>query len=565
LRFTALVGVIVLTMVAAACGSSSKKSSGNNSTSSGGGKTGGTLVFGAEQWPDCINPITQCANSSWLQWLVPIHVLPRLMELNDANQFVPSPLITEAPSTSNGGLTGSGSTFTVTYHLNPDAKWDDGTPITSADVAFTEQAFIKTTGSLSTAGYDKVTSIDSSNPQTVVIHFKQTYADWQDVLGGFSGVVLEKAKFPGGPDVGKEMQQTIGFSGGPWKLQSFSKDKEVLIRNPTYWDKDRIPKLDSVTFVPLTDQTQETQAIKTGQVSVIYPQPSSDNVPQLQGNGLKSSIGPTTQYENIWLNQKPGSPFADKNVRAGLTYAFDRQTFLNDIVKPFDPNVSMLNCAAWLPTVGPPWCTDPGPWSDVQPDSSKVAQAMQASGYAKDSSGIWAKNGKELQIKWMENNGNKRREDTQAEFIPLLAKQGFKISTDNSDSNTVFQKRLPAGDFQMSMFIQVASPDPSVTSILSCGQIPAAANQGQGQNDWWYCNKAADTLMFQSDKELDNTARLGQITNLDKILRNDYLLIPLYAFPAMGVWQPSQVSGPVDQYIKSPESIFWNMWAWSKT
>ena len=145
----------------AACGSSSKSGSNSNSSSNSGAPTG-SVVFGAEQWPDCINPITQCANSSWLQWLVPIHVLPRLAELDDHNNFVASPLLTELPSTSNGGVTGSGKTFTVTYNLNPAAKWTpDGTPITSADVEFTWQAFLKTTGSLSTAGYDQISSIDT--------------------------------------------------------------------------------------------------------------------------------------------------------------------------------------------------------------------------------------------------------------------------------------------------------------------------------------------------------------------------------------------------------------------
>ncbi len=159
---------------------------------------------------------------------------------------------------------------------------------------------------------------------------------------------------------------------------------------------------------------------------------------------------------------------------------------------------------------------------------------MQASGYAKDGSGIWAKDGKQLVLHWMANTGNKRREDTQAEFIPLLAKQGFKIVTDNSDDDTVFQKRLPAGDYDFSMFIQVASPDPTVTTILSCDSIPGPANKGQGQNDWWYCNPDADKLMKQSDEELDNAKRAPLIHQLDKILADDYLLIPLVRIPGDG-------------------------------
>src|SRR5207245_6051721 len=116
-----------LALVLSACGSSSKKTNKNNNTTSTGPK--GSVILGAEQWPSCVNPINQCANSSWLQWLVPIHVLPRLTELDEKNNFVASPLITEMPSTTNGGVTGAGKTFTVTYHLNPAAKWDDGTAI----------------------------------------------------------------------------------------------------------------------------------------------------------------------------------------------------------------------------------------------------------------------------------------------------------------------------------------------------------------------------------------------------------------------------------------------------
>jgi len=34
-------------------------------------KGDGKIVIGAEQWPDCLNPVTDCANSSWYQWIPP--------------------------------------------------------------------------------------------------------------------------------------------------------------------------------------------------------------------------------------------------------------------------------------------------------------------------------------------------------------------------------------------------------------------------------------------------------------------------------------------------------------
>ena len=553
--------LVALALVLAACGSSSKKSS-NSTGSSSNQKKGGALVIGAEQWPDCINPITQCANSSWLQWLVPIHVLPRLMELDKNNVFVASPLLTKAPSVSNGDVK-SGPPFSVTYHLNPKAVWSDGTPITSADVVFSLHAYNDTKGSLSTAGYDQVDFAKTTTPdaQTVNVVFKKVYADWQDVGGGFSGVILEKKMFPS-TDVSTSMQQSVTFSGGPWLLKSFNKSQEILVPNPKYWDTSRTPFLSQVTFVPRTDTNAEVQALKSGEVSAIYPQPAADNVPQLVGAaGVGTSFGATTQYENIWFNAKPGHPFADPKLRQAFSYAFDRQKFLDDIVKPFDPTVKMLNCAAWLPTVGS-WCDSPGPFSDIKFDSSKVDSIMTADGYTKVG-GIWSKGGKQLVIKWKENTGNKRREDTQAEFIPELAKQGFKLTTDNVSADTLFQQDLPTGNYDMSMFIQFTSPDPSVTAILSSGQIPGPANGGKGQNDWWYSNPKADDLMKSSDSELDNTKRADQIHSLDKILRDDNLNLPLYPFPSLLAWQTGKIDGPVTEFINNPESNFWNLYDWS--
>ena len=92
-----VVVMAALALVLSACGSSSKKSNNTkNPTSTG---PTGSVVLGAEQWPSCVNPINQCANSSWLQWLVPIHVLPRLTELDEKNNFVASPLLSAAIST----------------------------------------------------------------------------------------------------------------------------------------------------------------------------------------------------------------------------------------------------------------------------------------------------------------------------------------------------------------------------------------------------------------------------------------------------------------------------------
>ena len=63
-----------------------------------------------------------------------------------------APAGSEAPSSEPAG-TGEvpAGGMTVTYNLNPDAVWDDGTPITSADLECTYRASLNTPGSIRTA------------------------------------------------------------------------------------------------------------------------------------------------------------------------------------------------------------------------------------------------------------------------------------------------------------------------------------------------------------------------------------------------------------------------------
>ena len=115
--------------------------------------------------------------------------------------------------------------------------------------------------------------------------------------------------------------------------------------------------------------------------------------------------------------------------------------------------------------------------------------------------GCGAKDGTVPEIRWIINTGNKRREDTQALMIPELKKAGFNVVADNCDAACYFQQRLPALDYDLAMYINTASPDPTVTGIMACDQIPSPANNNQGQNTTGWCNEDASKLMVQSDQE----------------------------------------------------------------
>src|SRR5262249_35425964 len=155
-----------------------------------------------------------------------------------------------------------------------------------------------------TTGYNLIDSIDTSDPKTAVIKFKSVFVDWPDLFGGVYGGFFEKAAFPNAdpakPDLSKEMQDSIPFSGGPWILDSWSQDPAVFVRNDKWFGADDsarggVPLLDKVTIVPRLDQPTEIQSLLSGEVSAIFPQPSDqsllDQVSGTQGVTAKGADG----------------------------------------------------------------------------------------------------------------------------------------------------------------------------------------------------------------------------------------------------------------------------------
>ena len=57
----------------------------------------GQIVIGAEQWPGCLNPMTECANSSWYVWTVGFPLLPAIWDTTGEQTFEITNLVTEEP------------------------------------------------------------------------------------------------------------------------------------------------------------------------------------------------------------------------------------------------------------------------------------------------------------------------------------------------------------------------------------------------------------------------------------------------------------------------------------
>ncbi len=565
--FSLAVLTTAVVLGAAACGGGSGGGGGGAlntvaPTATGSPKPGGKAVFGAEQWPQCLNPVTDCTAASWYLYTIAEHVFPRLAAYSVNSTPEASPLITQLPSLDNGGITQN--PFTITYHLNPKAVWSDNTPITCNDVAFTWKAIMDTTGTYSTTGYDQIKSIDCAQPTTVKINFKSVWVDWVDIFGGALGYILEKAAFPNvnptKPDLKTEMNDSIPFSGGPWMVKSWSQDQAVLVPNPHYWDQK--PYLDQVTFVPREDQPSEINSLLAGDVAAIFPQPSNVSLlTQFNQNPNIKAVGANGNFvEALWI-QMDQPPMNDPKVRQAFAYAMDREAVINSVIRLNNPTAQVNNCGLWIPGQGP-WCPTPGPFAKYTYNPTMATQLLSQDGYTKGSNGIYEKGGKPLNITISTTAGNARRATTVALLQQKASAAGFGLQIKAYDPTDLFSNVAPQGNFQVALYAQGPIIDPSVTAVFSSNQIPTKGNNYAGENwDHWR-NPQADQLMAQSDQELDTAKRAQLIQQIGGLMAQDLPMLPVDTLPNVSAWRTDQIAGPVGAWNSSAYGLFFNMNQW---
>jgi peptide/nickel transport system substrate-binding protein len=280
------------------------------------------------------------------------------------------------------------------------------------------------------------------------------------------------------------------------------------------------------------------------------------------GPKVKFVVGGGTTYEGLWLNLSK-APLDDKSVREALFWATDRQAVIDTIIKPINPEAEPLNCAGWVPTVGK-WC-DNTDFADFHYDVAKAKKLLEDDGYKLGSDGIYAKNGKRLSLQFSTTAGNKGREDTQALLKEKWKAAGIEMVIKNFESpSPIFTDVLPKGNFSVSEYAQVASPDPSVAAIYGCDQIPTKANGYSGQNYDQWCNTEASELAHKADKTLDESERLDIIHKVGQFVRDDFVWLPMYQKPLITAWRTDKVAGPVGEYNSTALGGFYNMGDWSR-
>ncbi len=452
----------------------------------------------------------------------------------------------EDTTTTAGEEPGSDAAMRVTIDLAEEAVWQDGSPITAADLQCTWEASLNTPGVISTAGYDQIISVEAGeSDKQVVVEFSTVYAPYKTLFNP----IIQAASVEDCSDMSGDFLDAIDTSARPMILESWSPTQSVFVPNPNYWGDD-VATVERVVMVPFADGDTQNAALLAGEVDFIYPQFYAGITQALADPNVTNAVEFGGDYEAFYFQSDPnrGGPFADPIFREAFAKSIDREAVFQQIYIPLsDGQGEVLNCG---PIVPGPFCPDDAFGEQYDPEGA--AALLEGDGWTMNGEGLWEKDGEAPEVLWIINTGNTRRENTQAFLIPLLREAGFNVVADNCDAACYFQQRLPALDYDMAMYISTAPPDPSyLIPAFTCKNIPSDENNQQGQNSTGWCNEEASAMLEQSDITVDEDERAQLIKDALTLMADDYVMIPLFQFPKAGFWRTDKVGGPVDAELNN--------------
>ena len=517
---------------------------GGSASTSAGPKTGGRVVFGAEQEPPCLNGYLSGCNNTWTSWTVGTQYRGLMIEKPD---------FTFALDIAQSMKLVKTRPMTLAVKIKKQAVWSDGVPITAADFIYTWKQQVNPKNDVaSRSGWDsiKAVKVTGGGGKNFNIIFSKPYAAWKVVPGAqslypahalnsspdFNNVWLTNTN---NPKNGKPI------SNGPFIMTQYVKGQSMkFVRNPKWWGPHK-PYLNEVDFLFRTDTNTEIQAIRGGEVDAIYPQPQLQLIDLKSTPGLKIESNAGTTLEHLDFNEqlKGGMPLLRAPwFRQALSYAVNRQAVISQIYRKFNPKQQVLQNLTYGNSQKGLYVPH---FQKYVYSPAKVASLMTKHGCNKGGDGIWVCNGTKASVKYGTTTGNKLRELVQ-EIVQAQAKNaGIQFVTDN-DPSRLFFPRVSDGNYQIAMFAWVGSGDPAgQTDIYGIG----------GGSNWKGYNSVKVTNLFKaSDAELNPTKRTALVNAADANMAANVPTLPVVQKPTFlvyktkihGIRDNSSLQGPTD-------------------
>lgn len=156
-----------------------------------------------------------------------------------------------------------------TFHLRPNLKWSDGQPFSSADVAFTLNAFAKFNTYLVKV-LPNIDRAETPDANTFVLHLKEPQSAALEAFDKEIFPLMPKHIYDG-TDIPTNPANRAPVGLGPYKFVKWEEGRGITFaRNEHFWDQPK-PYLDSVVAVFIPNVQQQQNALYRGEIDVLRP------------------------------------------------------------------------------------------------------------------------------------------------------------------------------------------------------------------------------------------------------------------------------------------------------
>jgi peptide/nickel transport system substrate-binding protein len=474
-------------------------------------------------------------------------------------------LAAEIPSVEKGTwkLNTDGSMDT-TWKLRPNIKWQDGTPFTSEDLAFTYQVFRdKDLPSTQSSAMVQMESVTTPDPQTFVIHWAKTdtRADQPPGLFPIAKHLLgdiyrtDKASLP------THAYFTTDFVGlGPYRLARWDAGvQQELVRFDDYYMGR--PPLDRVILKYVRDPSALVANILAGSVDAIgaVDLEAATEVKR-RWEGTQNQVTPQQQSEfarlEIQFRPEFSSPknglATNRDVREALYRAVDKPAMAEVMTQGLSPVAD-----SWFPPNHP---LRPERVPQFPLDLNRAQQLLNQAGWQRGSDGILVdrNTGERFEVEiW----GQARAVDERVQAI--LADQwkalGVQASVQTIPTARADDREFEAtrpggrvGNLSLRRFLW--------DNYLSSKEAATAANRWGGRNKLAYSNSQVDALQDKLTIAIDAREQKALHQQIVEIAMNDIATMPFY-------WQisPMLTLAGVKNVFASGDSVSThNVFQWDK-
>ena len=338
---------------------------------------------------------------------------------------------------------------------------------------------------------------DSFLPINLTNLFIASPAKWQKLYEAADGTDAKAKSQAAWTAFAKDASGT-----GPWKMASFTpRERLELVRNPDYWDKARVPKVDKMLLLPMPEANARTAALLSGQVDWIEA-PAPDAVAEIKARGF---VLQANEQPHVWpwqFSRIEGSPWNDIRVRKAANLCIDREGLRDGLL------AGLMVPATGTFEPGHPWHGNPS--FQIKYDKPAAQKLMQEAGFGPN---------KRLAVKVQTSasgSGQMLPVPMNEYLQQALAECYFDVQLDVIEWNTLFTNwrrgaKDPSANGANATNVTYSAMDPffALVRFLQSSMAPPVSN------NWGYINNPTfDALVTKARQTFDPAARDAALAEL---------------------------------------------------